>query len=318
MVLKKYKMGSLNVFMKFDGKIQFSKNSLLLYRFILIFVTIFIALNIKAANIQGGDNDFFNQTYNKARDFKAVAKAYQNSVPLMQQGQPVLSFAVKYDTAQSAANASVGYCKKLVNKDSQNLDIRVILLGNISVNNQGKLDKYIEIYQVQIEKFLETEFNRSKERDFITRLSTTLQKTGEYKKSEGLLLDRAMGGEILAQNALAYHWAELKINLPIALSFADNAVRSDPDFFSFHDTRALVLFRLGREKEALIASAKSVSLKSHPIAFDHYGDILWETGIRIEAVKQWENAIINAKDILFIHRVSLKIKTGKIQDIIFE
>jgi len=300
------------------NKLKIIQNSLQFNKLLFLFLIIFCVLAIRTEMIYGAVFDLSNPSYSKARDFKAVAQAYQNDKPYLKNGEPVFSYAVKYDTARDAAKASMAYCKRLIHKNLKNIKIEVIALGNIPVKNQGTLDQLIKKYQEYVEKFLKTEFTKTGERDLVTRLSTTLQKTGEYKKSEDLLIDLAMEGEILAQNALAYHWAELGKNLPMALSFVNNAVKNDPDFFSFHDTRALVLFRLGREKDALNASVRSVSLKPHHIALDHYGDILWETGNRAQAVKQWENAIANTKDIVFIYRVALKIKNGKTQDIIFE
>ena len=98
----------------------------------------------------------------------------------------------------------------------------------------------------------------------------------------------------------------------------NSAILKDPNFFSYHDTKALVLFRLNQKQEALKASAHAVQLKKHPIALDHYGDILWQTGNRANAVRQWEKATTVSGDILFIQRLNFKIKNGMTQDIIFE
>ncbi len=268
-----------------------------------------------------------NQTYIKGDHLKAVAQAYKGDTPLYKDGKPVFGYAWNYDTGKDAVKASVAYCRQLIDDNLEGVNIKIKFLGNRPVNHYSStnfsnsnqaLDQAVKNYERQVLKDLRSELNQTGKRDLITKLSTILQKTGEYQLSEDLLTDLARAGEHLAQNALAYHWAELEINLEKALSFADYAISKDPKFFSYHDTRALVLFRLKRNKEALKASANAISLKKHPIALDHYGDILWESGYKKDAVTQWEQANFHSIDILFTRRVELKIKNGKTGDIIFE
>ena len=282
----------------------------------LIVMLIFFTIPFGTAN--AAHFQFLNETYKRCNDFKAVAQAYQNGKPLFQNGKPILGYAWNYDTAKDSVKAAKAYCRELTHGYSGSIHCKVIFIGLLPVPQKVDLNTLIIKYEQKVINDLKIELDRTGNRELITRLSTILQKTGGYKLSEKLLFDLAMGGEHLAQNALAYHWAELRKNLPIALSLVNSAITKNPEFFSYHDTRALVLFRLGRNKEALKNSARAVSLKVHPIALDHYGDILWKTNNKARAVEQWEKAIIASKDILFVQRLRFKVNHGMTQDISFE
>ncbi len=298
---------------------MYSKKILSLYLIISILtVAIPVASNLQLA---AADDKIFtspDKIYKEKEDFKAVALAYQKGEPLYIDTKPVLGYAWNYDTAKGAVKASKAYCKKAVGIDLGDIDIRVKMLGNMSIDNSLNLDKLIQNYETAVINNLRIELASTGKRELVTKLATILQKAGRYQLSEDLLIDLAEKGEHLAKNALAYHWAELETNLERALSFADYAVAKNPDFFSYHDTRALVLFRMDRKKDALKTAAYAVSLKQHPIALDHYGDILWECNFHGDAIHQWKKAVLFSKDILFKHRLSLKIRQGKKGDIIFE
>jgi tetratricopeptide (TPR) repeat protein len=274
------------------------------------------ACPIKTCN--GASSDITKEVFLTKPDYKAIAKGYQNNTPLYTNGNPILGYAWNYDTANGAVRAAMAYCRQQINKDLKDITIKITVLGDIPIENSANLDYLINGYEQKVIKALNIQLEKTGKRNLITQLSTIYQKIGEYQLSEDLLVDLALSGEHLAMNALAYHWAELKKNLTKALSLVDTAVSKNPNFFSYHDTRALVLFRLERREEALQASAHAVTLKEHPIVLDHYGDILWETGFTKEARKQWGKAALQSIDILFISRVNLKIKNGKSCDIVFE
>ena len=302
-------------------KIKFNEHKLCSYTLYLILIFVFLATLFGIVGVctaKTAQLEILNATYKKNNDFKAIAQAYQNGKPLIKEGKPIRGYTWNYDTAEDSVRAAIAYCRQLTHDYSGPIHCNIIFLGDMPVPHNVALDTLIIKYEQKVINNLKVELKKTGQRDLITRLSTILQKTGDYKLSEELLFDLAMGGEHLAQNALAYHWAELRKNLPIALSLVDTAITKDPEFFSYHDTRALVLFRLGLTKKAAKASLHAVSLKAHPIALDHYGDILWKTNNKEEAVKQWEKAIIASKDILFIQRLRLKINNGMTQDIIFE
>lgn len=292
--------------------------SVLIYQALLCIIVVVFLLTIPLNTAKAENNLYLTESYKKSNDYKAIAQAFINGKPILKNGLPVLGYTWNYDTAKDSVRAATAYCIKLSDEPRNKIQCKIIFLGTKPVPNNDNIETLIIRYEQQVINDLTEQLKKTGERELVTRLSTILQKTGYYKLSEDLLIDLAMNGEHLAQNALAYHWAELSINLPMALSFSNNAVSKDPNFFSYHDTRSLVLFRLGQTKEALKASAHAISLSQHPIAIDHYGDILWKTGHETKAVEQWKKSISVSKDILFIQRLQLKIKNGMTQDIIFE
>ena len=260
--------------------------------------------------------DTWREKYANAPDFKALAISRP-----VGDGALIVRFSRKYDTARTAYEAARAYCEQArqkLDRPDRYTPCQVIGLGERNIGAQPPSGRVFETYQNTILEQLRKKLAQTNNRDTRTTLTTILQKTGRYEDSESLLIGLAEKGEDLAQNALAYHWAELKKNLPKAVRFANAAIRQQPDFFSFHDTKGLVLLRLGRLKAAVKEAEKAVALKAHPIALDHLGDIYWITGQKDLARKRWKEAIANSIDILFKKRVRLKIGTGLIGDPVFE
>ena len=250
----------------------------------------------------------------QARDFRAVARSMRDG--RIVSGEP--GRAWNYDTADEAARAAVAYCTEQLPAGPRLVRCEVVEVGGIPVRDRSQLDQLLNSYQERVLAELRLALSRTGQRELVTQLSTILQKIGRYAESEELLKGLAQGGEILARNALAYHWAELRIHPQQALAYAESAVADDPAFFSYRDTLGLVLTRLGRMEEAEDSLAKAVELQAHPIALDHYGDILWLRDKKEAARVQWGRAVEASRDILFIQRVSRKIRTGKTGDIVFE
>ena len=248
------------------------------------------------------------------QDFRAVARPMRDG--LIVPGEP--GHAWNYDTADEAARAAVAYCARQLPPGPLTVGCQVTELGGLPVAPGDRLPEMLRAYEERVLHDLRLALASSGRRDLITRLSTIYQKIGRYEESEALLAGLARDGEILARNALAYHWAELNKNLDTALEYARSAVAADPEFFSFHDTLGLVLARLGRLDEAEASLKAAVLLEPHPIALDHYGDLLWLRGKPEAAREQWLRAMSSSKNILFTQRVEGKLRTGKTGDFVFE
>lgn len=259
-------------------------------------------------------DDLFGE-YNRKPSFKAIGAPLLNGSVV---DDSRLGFAWGYDTAREAVDAALAYCQANQPPGPRLVQCGVIRLGDWTVQSQTVLPKLEAEYEEKELARLERELKRTGERELITRLSTVYQKIGKYAESEALLIELAMDGEHLAQNALAYHWAELNKKLEHALLLVNSAIEQDPDFFSYRDTKALVLTRLDRLREAEESSRLAVELDAHPIALDHLGDILWLRGKEDEARAQWALAVGASRNILFKQRVEDKIRTGKTGDIVFE
>lgn len=279
--------------------------------FLIAILCLLLLSNPSGVSAEGS----LDSEYVQGGDFKAMATPTQAGVPTSGDAQ---GYAWGYDTADEAADAALAYCRAQLPPGPRLIRCEVVKLGSRLVPDSDHLPRLKEQYEAAVLKRLRADLVRTGEREIITRLSTIYQKIGRYADSEALLYDLAMGGEHLAQNALAYHWAELSKRLDEALALSDSAIFKDPGFFSYHDTRGLVLVRLERWEEAEASSYHAVELQAHPIALDHYGDILWLRGKEAAARIQWERAAGASKNILFIERVRAKIHTGMTGDIIFE
>jgi tetratricopeptide (TPR) repeat protein len=274
-----------------------------------------LALILIFRTIPGSASEFNYFEYNAKPAFKAIAS------PPLANGvidPEKLGFAWEYDTAQEAVDAAIAYCQENSGWKNDRGLCKIIRLGSTTVQFQTELPMLLKTYEKMELDRLEKELAQTGKRDIITRLSTIYQKIGRYKESEALLYDLAMSGEHLAQNALAYHWAELKIRLDHALRLVNAAIKQDPDFFSYRDTKGLVLTRLNRLDEAEASARRAVQLEAHPIALDHLGDILWLRGKKREAKQRWHMAAEASQNILFRKRVASKVKTGMVEDIVFE
>lgn len=256
--------------------------------------------------------------YAAAPDFKALAVSIATSG-----GGPLARYAFNYDTPTAAAAAALAYCDaaRLRAADADHWrNCSLVWIGSYAVMDldEDHLDAIAERYLEDEIELLRRRLDRNDDRALRLSLATILQKSGRHAQSEALLTDLAAAGDDLARNALAYHWAELNIHLERALAYADSTVAAQPDVASFHDTRGLVLYRLGRLDEALAATGRAIALEPHPIVLDHYGDLLWAAMRCSDARDAWRRAEAAAADILFRQRLAKKIVDGPVGPPVFE
>jgi TPR repeat protein len=112
-------------------------------------------------------------------------------------------------------------------------------------------------------------------------------------EAERLWRDGSDEGDPMAQNALAWLWAEQGRNLDAALDLVDEALDSMPDDASTLDTRGWILFRLGRTDEAITAMKSALAQKGdtdRAVFLDHLGDIYAARGQADAARLQWQAA----------------------------
>ena len=92
-------------------------------------------------------------------------------------------------------------------------------------------------------------------------------------------------------NNYSYYLALRNERLEIAEKMSDKLINDNPDNATFLDTRAWVLFKSSKYKEAKKVIERAIGLgKVSAIHYEHYGDILYKLGEIEEAVKQWQRA----------------------------
>ena len=96
-------------------------------------------------------------------------------------------------------------------------------------------------------------------------------------------------------NYLAYSWIEQGVKIEKSLNMLEKAnnLRSNDPYIT--DSLGWALFKLERYKESKDYLQLAVKLlPGDPIVNDHYGDVLWKNGNKIQARYYW-NYVLNLK-----------------------
>ena len=124
------------------------------------------------------------------------------------------------------------------------------------------------------------------------------ERIGEWEKAEkDLLLSLELNpDQAYVINYLAYSWIEkdIKINKSLAmLEKANNLKSNDPYII---DSLGWALFKLAKYEDSKKYLQTAVTLMpADPIVNDHYGDVLWKNGDKIQARYYW-NYVLNLEE----------------------
>lgn len=124
--------------------------------------------------------------------------------------------------------------------------------------------------------------------DVLVEMGDTI---GAYK-----LYDQALSicpGNTSVMNNYAYFLSLSEKNLDKAESMAAKAVNANPNNATFIDTYAWVYFKKKNYDMALFYIKSAINNADEPSSdiIEHYGDILFMTGDKEEALKQWQKAL---------------------------
>ena len=134
--------------------------------------------------------------------------------------------------------------------------------------------------------------------DILFRRGGSYERLGEEKKSdEDMLMSLEINpDEPYVLNYLAYSWLERNYKVETAMQMlikAYNQRKNDPYII---DSIGWAYYLEGDYEKAENFLRKAVQLMpSDPIVNDHYGDILWKLGRKIQAKYFWEN-VLTLKD----------------------
>jgi tetratricopeptide (TPR) repeat protein len=95
---------------------------------------------------------------------------------------------------------------------------------------------------------------------------------------------------VAALNALGYTLADRTTRYQEALDLINRARAAEPDNAAIIDSYGWVLYRLGRNDEAVVELRRALSLQEDPEIAAHLAEVLWVTGKRDEARKVFEQA----------------------------
>lgn len=93
-----------------------------------------------------------------------------------------------------------------------------------------------------------------------------------------------------AYNALGYSLADRNVRLPEAQELIEKALQLSPDDPFIIDSMGWLLYRSGKNKEALEYLRKAYSTRPDPEIAAHLGEVLWVAGERGEAERIWLEA----------------------------
>jgi tetratricopeptide (TPR) repeat protein len=100
-----------------------------------------------------------------------------------------------------------------------------------------------------------------------------------------------------AYNALGYSWAERNVRLPEAKALIEKAVALAPQDGYILDSLGWVEFRLGNHAQALLHLQRAFELKADAEIAAHWGEVLWVTGEREQALVVWRKGLsLNAEN----------------------
>ena len=121
------------------------------------------------------------------------------------------------------------------------------------------------------------------------------ERIGDWDKAEKDLLSslKINPEQAYVINYLAYSWIEKGMNIKKSLNMLEkaNRLRSNDPYIT--DSLGWALFKLERYKEAQDYLQLAVTLlPADPIVNDHYGDVLWMNGNKIQARYFW-NYVFN-------------------------
>ncbi len=124
------------------------------------------------------------------------------------------------------------------------------------------------------------------------------EQIGDWKKAEKDFLDSldAKPDQAYVINYLAYSWIEKGINIEKSLKMLEeaNQLKSNDGYIT--DSLGWALYKLKKYDKAKKYLQKAVQLMpSDPIVNDHFADILWMNGEKLQARYYW-NYVLNLED----------------------
>lgn len=196
--------------------------------------------------------------------------------------------------------------EKALEYNPDNLD----LLGYVAgcYHQMKEYGKAIETYEKTLARVDSADVERRA--NLITGMGDTYSEMNDSAKTvdcyqRALELDPANSG---ALNNYAYFLAQRGQDLDHAERMAALAVKYEPDNANFIDTYAWVFFAKKDYDMALLYIKSAVEKDEDNHLLEHYGDILWFTGEKEQAVEQWTKALEQDPDNELLQR-KVKDKT---------
>ena len=175
--------------------------------------------------------------------------------------------------------------------DILNPSIKVVFdMGNIYKNN-GKFEKSIEKYSIVLNQLDKKSDSYA---EILYRRGGNYERIGEDSKSDDDLLKSLSikPNNPYVMNYLAYSWLERKHNIDEALDMLEKAYQQRKNDPYIIDSVGWGYYLIEDFINAEKFLKRAVELMpSDPIVNDHYGDVLWKLGRKIQARYYWNNTL---------------------------
>ena len=157
--------------------------------------------------------------------------------------------------------------------------------------NYKKYKKAIEYYSIVLSQIDE---NSDAYADTLYRRGSSYERLGQYQKSDSDLLQslKISPEDPYVMNYLAYSWLERNYKIEEAIQMLERAYeqkKNDPYIIDSIGW-GYYLIRDYINAEKYLKQAVQL-MPDDPIVNDHYGDILWKLGRKLQAKYFWENAL---------------------------
>jgi tetratricopeptide (TPR) repeat protein len=146
-------------------------------------------------------------------------------------------------------------------------------------------------------------------------MGSVFERLGSYKKAAEAFRTvlRLNPEDDAAANYLGYMWAEQGINLDSAKVLLEFALKKEPQNGAYLDSYAWIFYKMGDFDNAAFYIKKALEyIKSDPIVFEHWGDILSKKAEYTMAIDAFEKSI----DLGAENKSLIKQKIKGLQDIL--
>jgi len=247
------------------------------------------------------NNDFYSfntllaENFYKLDDFIQAKKIYKE---MSKQGEAFFWYSAKQNAKIFIKEGKKEKALKLITNTYEKLSEKNIYetfdYAKFLKNNE-QFEDSIKFYTQIIKKIKKDHPLYPKAKD---GRGVAYERIGEWHKAEKDLLSSldASPDQAYVINYLAYSWIEQGVKIEQSLKMlekANNLKSNDPYII---DSLGWALFKLKRYEDAKHHLQLAVKLMpADPIVNDHYGDVLWKSGNKIQARYYW-NYVLNLED----------------------
>ena len=236
------------------------------------------------------------ENYYKIKNYKTAKKIYNK---IKKEGSAYLWYAAKQNAKILIKEEKKDSALKLITATFEKL----LSKGPYEVFDYAEFLKNNDQFEKSIKYYSKIIKTINKDHPLYPEVTDgrgiAFERIGEWDKAEKDFLNSldSNPNQAYVINYLAYSWIEKGINIDQSLEMlkkANNLKSNDPYII---DSLGWALYKLKRYKESKNYLQMAVQLMpADPIVSDHYGDVLWMNGKKIEARYYWSH-VLSLKDV---------------------